>query len=277
MIYTFHRFVCDTQAATLRRDGMEREIEPEVFRLLAYLLAHRERIVSKTELLDNVWPENTLSPDGLTRQVRAARLAVDDDGYRQESIETVRGQGYRFIAPVTEQAAQAPGVGGAAVPVSEAAEASAATPSAEPIRRAMRLSRQYYQAGVGILTYVGTVLPLRHPASPLTVRLEQESGTVRLLVEAPATIRAALERDLELYGLVVAENMAPEEFLPDALAAQALRHKLELIHHELRLTRAQLLAEQRSGKRQHERITSLGTDLAEFRQLMAQALRPGAA
>ena len=105
MIYTFTHFECDTRDATLSRDGLALEIEPDVFRLLAYLLEHRDRVVSKVELLDNLWPDETVSLAGIPRYVRAARHMVGDDGYRQEVIETVRGEGYRFIAHVEEQMA----------------------------------------------------------------------------------------------------------------------------------------------------------------------------
>jgi hypothetical protein len=44
MIYTFNRFECDTRDATLRRDGLVLETEPDVFRLLVYLLEHRDRV-----------------------------------------------------------------------------------------------------------------------------------------------------------------------------------------------------------------------------------------
>lgn len=60
MIYTFNCFECDTRDATLRRDGLEVETEPDVFRLLAYLLEHRDRVVAKTELRDNLWPDKTV-------------------------------------------------------------------------------------------------------------------------------------------------------------------------------------------------------------------------
>ena len=106
----------------------------------------------------------------------------------------------------------------------------------------------------------------------MKVQVEQDHLTARLTVEAPDDTRAAIERDLELYGLVVAEKMEPEELLPDAMDVQALRHKFDLVQNELRLMREYLLAAQRSGKQLHERITSLGTDVAEFRQLIAQAL-----
>ena len=190
----------------MRRDGLALDTEPDVFRLLAYLLEHRARVVAKTELRDNLWPDQTVSLDGITRYVRAARRALGDDGYRQEIIETVRGEGYRFIAQAEEQAASEPVARIVSAPLREVPEATVDKMSSEPISRSIMLSLQYYQAGLGILTYVGTVLRQRHPDSPMKVQIEQDRRMVRLTVKAPDEMRATLERDLELYGLVVAEK-----------------------------------------------------------------------
>jgi len=275
MIYTFNRFECDTRDATLCRDGLALETEPDVFRLLAYLLAHRDRVVAKTELRDNLWPDQTVSLDGVTRYVRAARRALGDDGYRQEIIETVRGEGYRFIAQAEEQAASEPVAGIASAPLRETPKATVDKMLSGPISRSIMLPRQYYQAGLSVLTYVGTILRQRHPDSPIKVQIEQDQRMVRLAVEAPDAMRATIERDLEIYGLVVAKKMVPEELLSDVMDVQALRDKLDLMQSELRMTREHLLAAQRSGQHQQERMTSLGTDVAELRQLIAQALGHG--
>jgi hypothetical protein len=109
----------------------------------------------------------------------------------------------------------------------------------------------------------------------IKVQIEQDQRMVRLIVEAPDEMRATIERDLEIYGLVVAGKMAPEELLPNTIEVQALRDKLDLMQSELRMTREHLLALQRSGQQQQARITSLGTDVAELRRLMAHALGPG--
>jgi DNA-binding winged helix-turn-helix (wHTH) protein len=275
MIYTFNRLECDTRDATLRRDGLVLETEPDVFRLVAYLLEHRDRVVAKTELRDHLWPDQTVSLDGVTRYVRAARRALGDDGYRQEIIETVRGEGYRFIAQAEAQAASEPVAGIASAPLREAPEATVDQMPSNSISRSIMLPLQYYQAGLGILTYVGTILRQRHPDMSIKVQIEQDQRMVRLMVEAPDEMRATIERDLAIYGLVVAGKRAPEELLPDAMEGQALRDKLDLMQSELRMTREHLLALQRSGQQQQERITSLGTDVAELRQLLAQALGPG--
>ena len=82
----------------LRRDGRVVRTEPRVFDLIAYLLSHRDRVVSKNELLDALWPGEAVSESVLPRCVVAARRAVGDDRRTQRIIQTVHGRGYRFIA-----------------------------------------------------------------------------------------------------------------------------------------------------------------------------------
>lgn len=98
MIYRFGNFELDDSARELRRGGAVVETEPKAFDVLAYLLAHRDRAVTKDELLENVWPRQIVTETALTRAVMKARRAVGDDSGRQAVIRTVHGHGYRFIA-----------------------------------------------------------------------------------------------------------------------------------------------------------------------------------
>ncbi len=56
MLYTFEDFELDTERYELRCTGEARAVEPQVFDVLAYLVKHRDRVVSKHELLDEIWP-----------------------------------------------------------------------------------------------------------------------------------------------------------------------------------------------------------------------------
>ena len=104
MLYHFHGFELDDRLYHLRRAGKLMKLEPKVFDVLTYLLHHRDRVVSKDELLDKLWPGQVVSETALTRCIAAARRAVRDDGVKQKVIETQHGRGYRFIAAVTEEA-----------------------------------------------------------------------------------------------------------------------------------------------------------------------------
>jgi DNA-binding winged helix-turn-helix (wHTH) protein/tetratricopeptide (TPR) repeat protein len=86
----------------LRRADQVVAIEPQVFDVLAYLLRHRERLVPKTELLDEIWGDRFVSESALTSRIKSARRAVGDTGRDQRIIKTIHGRGYRFVADVAE-------------------------------------------------------------------------------------------------------------------------------------------------------------------------------
>jgi DNA-binding winged helix-turn-helix (wHTH) protein/tetratricopeptide (TPR) repeat protein len=110
----------------LRRDGQVVPVEPQVFDVLAYLLVHRDRVVTKVELLDEVWGDRFVSESALTSRIKSARRAVGDTGRDQRVIRTIHGRGYRFVAEVSDPAEPA---GEAARPAQAVA---AATPPAVP-------------------------------------------------------------------------------------------------------------------------------------------------
>jgi DNA-binding winged helix-turn-helix (wHTH) protein/tetratricopeptide (TPR) repeat protein len=87
----------------LRRAGTIVDIEPQVFDVLAYLLRHRDRVVPKTELLDQIWGNRFVSESALSSRIKSARRAVGDTGRDQRIIKTIYGRGYRFVADVNDQ------------------------------------------------------------------------------------------------------------------------------------------------------------------------------
>jgi DNA-binding winged helix-turn-helix (wHTH) protein/tetratricopeptide (TPR) repeat protein len=108
MIYRFGDCELDDQRYELRRGGVPRHLEPQVFEVLAYLVRHRDRVVTKTELLDQIWGSRFVTDSALTSRLKAARRAVGDSGRAQQVIATVHGRGYRFLAPVDEHAEAVP-------------------------------------------------------------------------------------------------------------------------------------------------------------------------
>jgi DNA-binding winged helix-turn-helix (wHTH) protein len=65
--------------------------------MLAYLIQHRDRVVTKEELLERLWPDRFVTEATLTSRLIAARKAVGDRGREQRLIQTLHGRGYRFI------------------------------------------------------------------------------------------------------------------------------------------------------------------------------------
>ena len=87
----------DVGAREVRLHGRVQHLEPRAFDVLAYLLAHRERVVAKEELLDEVWGDRFVSESALTTRIKEIRRAIGDDGTQQRLVRNVRGRGYRFV------------------------------------------------------------------------------------------------------------------------------------------------------------------------------------
>ena len=107
-IYAFGEYELDTRLHELRRAGARQHVEPQVFDVLAYLMASRDRMVTKEELLEGVWGHRYVAPTTLNSRIKAARQALGDDGAAQRVIRTVHGLGFRVVADVEERAAAAP-------------------------------------------------------------------------------------------------------------------------------------------------------------------------
>lgn len=97
---SFGDVLLDIDNFELTRAGEVVAVEPQVFDVLSYLVTHRDRVVPKPELLDNIWGDRFVSESALTSRIKSARRAVGDDGRRQEIIRTTHGRGYRFVAEV---------------------------------------------------------------------------------------------------------------------------------------------------------------------------------
>ena len=101
MYYSFGDCTLDTQRYELRRSGERVPLRRKVFQVLVYLLEQRDRVVSRDELLAQVWPNQRVGEETLTSCVKAVRRAVGDSGRAQQVIQTVHGRGLRFMAEVT--------------------------------------------------------------------------------------------------------------------------------------------------------------------------------
>src|SRR4029450_9625637 len=100
MIYRFADCALDTQLYTLQRAGQSTRLAPKVFEVLCYLIEHRDRVVSKQELYEQVWAGIAITDATLESCLRGVRLTVGDSGQAQRIIQTQRGYGYRFVADV---------------------------------------------------------------------------------------------------------------------------------------------------------------------------------
>ncbi|ETX05513.1 MAG: hypothetical protein ETSY2_22480 [Candidatus Entotheonella gemina] len=81
----------------------------KAFEILRYLVEHADRLVTRDALLEAVWPETFVSEAALTVCIHELRRALGDQAQTPKFIETVRGRGYRFLAPVNALAASSTG------------------------------------------------------------------------------------------------------------------------------------------------------------------------
>jgi DNA-binding response OmpR family regulator len=74
-------------------------LKPRTFRILEYLMAHPERVISRQELIDHIWPDDPPDGDPLRVHIHSLRASIDKP-FDSELIHTVHGVGYRIGSEV---------------------------------------------------------------------------------------------------------------------------------------------------------------------------------
>ncbi len=101
MIYRSLPFTIDVDRYQLRAGNRTVALQPKIFDVLVYLVANCERVVTKEELLEVLWPGETVGDASIRRCVEAIRRTwAHNGGDGQGVIKTIRGRGYRFVAPI---------------------------------------------------------------------------------------------------------------------------------------------------------------------------------
>jgi len=107
----FPPFRLDTAKRCLwRRKDRDYEyisLAPKPFAVLKYLVEHAGNVVTQTELLDTLWPDTFVQPEVLKTHILDIRSALGDSAKNSRFVETLPREGYRFIAPVSDPAAEA--------------------------------------------------------------------------------------------------------------------------------------------------------------------------
>lgn len=100
MVQKFSDFELDRNCRELRHAGMMVPVEPQVFELLCLLIDHQDRVVSKDEIIEQVWKGRIVSESAISSRIKDARKALGDDGRKQSFIKTIHGIGFRFVGTV---------------------------------------------------------------------------------------------------------------------------------------------------------------------------------
>ena len=102
-MFKFGPYQLDPAAFRLSKNGIEVELEPQVFNTFLLLIKKRDRVVTKDELLEKIWHGRAVSDHVITRTIYELRKILDEKTEKNSHIRTVRGKGYQFVAEVTEK------------------------------------------------------------------------------------------------------------------------------------------------------------------------------
>jgi pimeloyl-ACP methyl ester carboxylesterase/DNA-binding winged helix-turn-helix (wHTH) protein len=163
MLVGFGSYELDKDRRELRFRDVPVHVEPQVLDLLIYLVANRNHVVSKEEMVDAVWGGRIVSDVTLNSRINAARRAVGDNGKNQALIRTVPRRGFRFVGEVHDDMAW----DGLANDVAAGAKAvSEGTASSTPVQEV-----RFCRSGDGVnlaLATCGTGFPLVRSGTWLT-------------------------------------------------------------------------------------------------------------
>jgi class 3 adenylate cyclase/predicted ATPase len=187
-VFRFEAYTLDLRRGCLRSDEREIQLRPKSFEVLRYLVENAGRLVSKDELIREVWPKVIVTDDSLTRCVSDVRLALHDHG--QRIIKTVPRRGYLLAAPVSQSATDA----------GELSSAAAATPVITP--------------AVNILAEAPSSVGSRNESA--THRREPDKAGLQ---RRPAERRQLTVMACELVGLAALSTQLDPEDLREVVAA----------------------------------------------------------
>ena len=89
----------DTVNKAVFVNGEEKKITSIEWKLLEYLINNKNRLVTKTEIFDNVWNDRFTTDGTLNVHIRKIREAIEKDAQDPKYIITVWKEGYKFVAP----------------------------------------------------------------------------------------------------------------------------------------------------------------------------------
>src|SRR5262245_61898025 len=105
--WIFGPFRLDLANVCLWRDAEAIALPPKAFDVLHYLVTHPDRLVTKDELLDALWPETAVTDTVLRVAIGVLRKVLGDTAQAPRFLATIPRRGYRFVAPVTVEDAAA--------------------------------------------------------------------------------------------------------------------------------------------------------------------------
>src|SRR5271155_4892571 len=109
-IFQFGEFQLDVRARSLRRDKAVVPLNSRAFDVLLYLVQNSGKVLTREELLKNVWTESFVDENSLAQSISALRRALEEKPGDNSYIVTVPGRGYQFVSPVQVVAPEGEGL-----------------------------------------------------------------------------------------------------------------------------------------------------------------------
>lgn len=201
-IYEFGAFRFHAAERVLFRGADVVPLTPKVADTLLALLAHRGRVVEKSELIRVIWPDTFVEEGGLARNISVLRKTLGDEPDGSQYIETIPKRGYRFVAPVREVASAPqcdtagggpadPGARRAAIPPTSARRGTKAGIAAGVLLAAslgyLAYSRKSHESVAGLRLGSVAVLPLKNLSADAAQEYFSQGMTDTLATELAKT------------------------------------------------------------------------------------------
>ena len=106
----FGPFRLDLVNHCLWRGDERARLTPKAFDVLRYLVEHADRLVTQDELLEALWPDTYVNPEGIRKYILEIRKVLGDRSDQPAFIETFPKRGYQFVAAVTDERTAPPAV-----------------------------------------------------------------------------------------------------------------------------------------------------------------------
>ncbi len=173
----------DVEGASVSRDGERIVLPPRTMELLVALVRRHPSLVRRHELLEVVWPDETVTDQTLSHRVMVLRKALGDHAEEPAYVAGERGYGYRLLAPVERVAADEGAVDGHAT--------GGARPFAVGRRRALVVAALLVGvAGLAVASRVRR--PPAFPPATLTVAVRPFTAPGREALADPVAAEMAL-------------------------------------------------------------------------------------
>ncbi|MBZ5688062.1 MAG: tetratricopeptide repeat protein [Acidobacteriia bacterium] len=199
--YSFGLYVLDPGDGTLTRESVRVRVQEQPFQLLLLLVERAGQIVSREEIRNRLWPQNTFVEfdKSLGVAVLKVREALGDDAGNPRFIETIPRRGYRFIAPVKVETSN----------LSDSPAPTPAAPTVSTTQPNVYATKHWLIIATLVVFLVGTVFYF----------LRLKRGSPRATAQAATSIaRIHVRRSVAVLGFRNLPGRAEDNWLSSAIA-----------------------------------------------------------